>query len=247
MAMRRAAGAFMILSLLLTVGTAEAQDEDSRVDEARTAFDHGDAHYAAGRYGLAALDFQTAFDLLTEAGHPRALLVLFNLGRTLEHIPGREAEAQAAYRRVIDESPRTPEFESSLQNARVGLRELDARMGSSERGPSDGTTASPIGPIVMGIGGATLVAGVIVAGVLAADNDAFFAMCIDGVCPTGARPAAENVQALATVTDVFLVSGAAIVATGLLLMLLVRHDPEDSPVAAGCGADRCDVLIRGIF
>lgn len=107
---------------------------------------------------------------------------------------------------------------------------------------------SPVGPILLGIGGASLLAGVIVFGVTVAENDALLAMCVEGVCPTSARPHAQSVETLGLAADITLIGGAVVAATGLALTLLLRDGPaEDSPVAIGCGPTGCGVELRGSF
>lgn len=80
----------------LTAANARAQetDADPNVVEARQHFDAGDGHYYAQRYALAAQEYQRSYDLLQQAAHPRASLVLFNVGRSLVHINGREADVR---------------------------------------------------------------------------------------------------------------------------------------------------------
>jgi len=145
-------------------------------------------------------------------------MVLFNLGRTLERIPGREGEARAAYRRVIEESLGRPELEETMQMATVGLRELDARTGGGGHGSSGGGTVSPVGPIVMSAGGAALVAGVIV-GAFSLGMDAEFRdACADlTMCPTRLRPPYDEMRAYSTAADVLLVAGGAVAVLGVFL------------------------------
>lgn len=218
----------VIIALLLTAESAGAQAQDPRIDQARTEFEQGDAHYESGRYGLAAQEFRRAFDLLAEAGHPRALMVLFNLGRTLEQLPGRESEARAAYRRVIDESPRTSEFENTLQMATVGLRELNARMGSR----SSSATVSPIGPIVLGAGGAVLIPGLITVGVAYGQDQDLVARCPARVgCDEALRPEVDATRNLGIAGDVLWIAGAVVALTGLVLTFALQEDGDENETA----------------
>jgi len=136
-----------------------------------------------------------------------------------------------------------------------GVRERAMELARSTLGEPSGSdegedgSVSFIGPTLLGIGGATLLAGAIVAGVLAAENDAFFAMCMDDRCPESARSAAENVHGLAIATDALLIGGGVLAAVGLGLTLFLRDEVEESSpdVTAGCGLNGCNVRVRGDF
>jgi hypothetical protein len=238
-----------VLLLLTSLSLASAAAaQDSTVDRARAAFEEGRNHHNDRRYLLAAEAFQRAYDLMREANLPNAGVILFNLGTSYDEIPGREREARNAYARYLEEAaPSDAQAAERIAVVQDRIRELDLRIAASGGGGGGGgTTISPVGPILLGVGGAALLGGAIAGGVLAAENDAFLAMCTDGVCPISARSSAEAVQDIATVTDVLLISGAVIAATGLVLTL-VLHEEAPAPVAAGCGPERCDVIVRGAF
>lgn len=241
---------FLFVSLLTLSypGAAAAQDAPSpAAREARRAFEEGRDHHNDRRYLLAAEAFERAYRLMREAGLPNAGLILFNLGTSFDEIPGRERDARDAYARYLEEAEPTDE-ESAQRIALVQarIRELDLRIGAA---PASGEgSISPIGPIVLGGGGALLLASAIAAGVLAAENDAFLAMCDEGVCPASARASAEAVRDVAIATDVLWITGAVVAATGLVLTLLLREGGNEAPpVTAGCTGEGCGIQLRGTF
>lgn len=253
--------AFALVWLSLASTVHGQRPTTSEANPAREAFEEGREHFDDQRYLLAAESFQRAYDLMLEAGMPNAWLILFNLGTSLDEIRGRERDARAAYAGYLEGAPVTDE-ESAQRVALVQsrIRELDLRIAAASSEPRDSseeagadttppsapeTTLSPIGPVVLASGGALLVAGAVVAAVLAVENDAFFAMCDAGVCPSSSRASAESVRDLAIATDVLLIGGAVVAATGLVLTLLLRDEVDEAPpVAAACGPDGCSIHLR---
>lgn len=234
----------LICHLSASVGRAQ-EAPPTQGAPARAAFEEGREHFDDHRYLLAAEAFQRAYDLMREAEMPNAWMILFNVGTSLDEIRGRERDARDAYAGFLEHAqPTDAESQRRMSVVESRIRELDLRL--AEAGTSDGTTMSPVGPIVLGVGGATVIAGAIVAAVLAMENDAFLAMCNDGVCPSSARASAESVQGLATATDVLLIGGGVVAATGLVLTLLLRDGAgETPPVSAGCSGEGCTVQFRG--
>lgn len=259
--MKRPALLLMPLSLSAFAITAFAQppvDDDPRVVQARTVFEEGTAHYDAGRFALAAQSFDQSHHLLAEARHPRAILVLFNLGRSYEEIAGREEEAIAAYRRVVEEAPPGPEYRDTIGRATVRLREMEARRPRSAHGDNrrpirqdEERVASrihPAGPVVLSVGGAVLIAGVI-AGIVSLDQHAQLAdMCPGDVCPDTPelRDQRDEMLTLSNIADPLWIVGAVVAATGLVLTLLL-HEERETEVSARCAPSGCMAGIRGTF
>lgn len=67
--------------MLATVSTAQGQEDAPQVREARARFATGEQLYEAGAYAQSLREFRQVYDLLREANHPRAALVLFNVAR----------------------------------------------------------------------------------------------------------------------------------------------------------------------
>lgn len=99
------------------------------------------------------------------------------------------------------------------------------------------------GMVVTGVGGAVLVAGAVVGGVAlarAADvRDAYPKSCVGSTCPSSQRAGIEDearpVRTLATVSDVLLISGAALTVTGVVLLLTKTGAPTQPSARAPLG------------
>ncbi|RZO64912.1 MAG: hypothetical protein EVA89_03360 [Sandaracinaceae bacterium] len=219
--------------------------------DARQAFEEGRAHFDDRRYLLAAEAFERAYASMREAGLSNAWMILFNVGTSLDEIRGREQDARDAYVGYLEGAIAAgDQSDSRITLAQSRIRELELRLeaaGARPRAAGTETSVSPVGPIVLGAGGALLLASAISAAVLAVENDALLSTCADGVCPASSREHAESVQGIAVATDVLWVSGAAVAGTGLALTLLLRDASADTPVSAGCGPSECSVQIRGAF
>jgi hypothetical protein len=260
--------AIALVLLAPTVALAQAGQQPSAERQAQAREEAGrllteaEAHTEAGRPALAARSYLAMYEVMRSGGLPRAPIALYSAGRALAQVPGREQEARETLQRFLDESTtltEDPQVRDWRSNALEQITELNARIGS-QRPPGDDTGArapqpsaggggvSPVGPVLLGIGGASLVAGVIIFAVAVAENDALVAMCPGGVCPTSARSRAEGVESLGLAADITLIGGAVVAATGLALTLLLRDAPgQDSPVAVGCGVTGCGVELRGHF
>lgn len=230
---------------LLVPSAASAQGDRARLE---VALQEAEAHEQGGRPALAAERYLEAYDLMRRAQMRNAPLVLWNAGHQLAQVPGREREAIDVIRRFLSES--TPLADEMAQvrdwrsRALSELDELEARAtpsselaeptGETESETSSGGGISPIGPIVMGIGGAALIPGLIVVGVaFAQDQD------LRSRCPTqvGCDPAipdddVESTRNLGIAGDVTWIAGAAVALTGLVLTLVLEETDDDEPGTA---------------
>jgi len=248
----------VLLALIAVLGagwsaTALAQDEDPRIPRARELFEQGEAHHADRRYLLAAEAFQQAYDLMTEAEHPNAGMILFNLGASYEAIPGREQDALDAYQRFLREAPGGQEpVQELISTVQDRIRELERRMETARPDESEGGGLSPLGPIVMAIGGAAIVAGAITGGVTLGEDASLADVCgEDGRCPPSARSQAEGLETLALTTDILLFGGAATAVAGLVLTLVLRDgdggDPDSARLVPSCSLAACGASLEGRF
>lgn len=100
---------------------------------------------------------------------------------------------------------------------------------------------SPVGYAVIGVGAAALVAGLVTAGLALDRYGALEATCgADHSCPPGTEAQRDEGVALATSTDVLLVSGGVIAAVGVVLLFTVLDEaPAAPPVSASCDASGC--------
>ncbi len=171
--------------------------------------------------------------------------------RVLAVVEGPSGVALRAFAVPTEGGPARQLRESTLapgsDDARI-RESVAALAGADGAAPRGGGEVSIAGPIVLGIGAASLLAGAIVAGVLVVENESLVAMCAGGMCPSAARTQAESVQMLGLGLDITLIGGGLIAATGLLLTIFLRESPaEDQTVSAGCGPAECGLHVRGMF
>ena len=252
--MRLACNLAFAAALVSTLGAprlAAAQDD---LEEARSRFELAEGHFRDGDFALALTEFERVHALMSASGHPNAIYVVYNIAVTNEQL-GRDRAAIETYERFLRESapdaPNRADAESRLRELRERMRlaEQDAASEADvEPAPAatGGGGVSPVGVIVAAVGGAALVAGAVVGGLALSDSDAARADCVDSVCPSSARDGIAGAQTMANVADGLLFGGAAVAATGVVLML-VLSDGEAPPVSAACSATGCHAVVRGTF
>lgn len=261
---------FAVLLAVLSSGSAMAQgEESSSPDEARAVFLRATELYNSRSYARAEIEFRRAWELLD--GHPRRALVLVNIGRCVESQPGREAEALELFERALAETNALAAEDAGIREARhiaeERIAELNARMaarGPEERPESEASRApasspssssgraaeplSPVGPIVLAVGGAMILAGAITGGLALAEHDDVTGMC-DAQrmrCPPELEGRANDLAALSFTTDVLLWGGLAVAATGAILTYLLREESGGS-LSAGCTETGCVGFVTGSF
>lgn len=202
---------------------------------------------------LAARAFHHAWELAEN--NPRRALILYNEARSLEQAAGHECDARARYEQFLrDADGSMPEAQERIGQARDRLAELDARVGAercggeasaSEASPG-GEGISPVGPIVIGVGAAMLIASAITGGLaLATQSDLTAACGQDMHCPEASLGRVGDLRALALTTDVMLPVGAAVAIVGVLLTLLLHDGPAETPVTAWVGPNGAGAVLRG--
>lgn len=245
--MKTLLGSLTLLVMLLAPPRVHAQSAE--LARAEALFGEGEAAFGAQRYAEAADAFQQCYELMVAAGAQSAPLVLFNLGASLEEIPGQEREARDAYVRFLaDGLPSDETVRERTPQVQARIRALDAMLeGSGDNEGGGGGGISPVGPILLGVGGAVLLAGGVLFAVTVVENESLVAMCDGGVCPTASRGAAEDVQTLAIATDALVIGGALIAATGLVLTFVLQESGTETAAAAACTRDGCVAFVGGSF
>jgi hypothetical protein len=101
----------------------------------------------------------------------------------------------------------------------------------------------PIGPILLAVGGAAIVAGIIVGAYGLSERSAVLAMCSGTACSTSVQDRAASLETYANVTDALLWPGIAIAAAGAILTFTLYEDGGEAPAVA-CGATGCAARWR---
>lgn len=251
----------LLLGVLLVPARSVAQDSADANEprreippEARAAFAQAESAYERELFTEAEDSFRRAYELVPVT-NPRRALLLLNIAVVVERQTGRDGEALELWERFRREAASVAEAEL-LVRADDRIRELRARI---ERRQQDAATEvpapesdvasesiSPVGPVVLGIGGAALVAGAILGGVVLAQDASLVAMCPGGRCnDPSALSLARDVEQMAIATDALFIAGSVVAATGLLLTVLLKDQTVHA--SAGCGPDECGLLVRGVF
>ena len=108
--------------------------------------------------------------------------------------------------------------------------------------------------IVMGVGGALVVAGAITGGLALSTQSSLSERCgADGGCPAGFEADRDMGRTLALATDVMLPVGLVAAATGVVLLFVLdegspdRAMREPPPIALGCTTTGCGLSASGTF
>jgi hypothetical protein len=243
----------MILVCLLSFAMPLAAAQDTAGEpsapssEARRLLDEAQANEDAGRYGVAFEGYMALYEEMRRNGLPRAPIALWNAGRALRQMPGREADARDTLQRFLDEStgltddPQVRDWRSTAVEhiAELDARSADDRPSETEPGPAadDGGGISPIGPVVMGVGGAVLIAGGILGLLALLDGSDLRDQCGGDVCPPSRADEIDDLELRSALADGLLFGGAAIAVTGLVLTFVLDADSEtEQPVALRLGA-----------
>lgn len=99
-------------------------------------------------------------------------------------------------------------------------------------GQEGGGTYLP-GAIVLGVGGAGLVVGAITGIVTLGDADEALAPCTDERCPRTQKDAIDAASTTGNVSTISFIAGGALVATGVVLLLVLGDDGETAARASG--------------
>jgi len=255
----RAFLALLIFAFTPAPSLAQEPTGAARMERLR---DEAQAHRRAGRHALAAERFLELHQAMSAESHPRASVALWSAGRSLNELPGREAEAVEVLRRFLAEStalatdpemgPRVSQWRSEAVSM---IDELEARAPQADAGPppSPASTSepeqrpSPVGPVMLGVGGAILVTGVIVGAFALGQAAEFRDLCDDlSMCPTSLRPQYDEMRTYGMVADILMVAGGAIAAAGLVLTFVLTEDVE-ATASAACTTQGCFAFARGAF
>jgi hypothetical protein len=156
---------------------------------------------------------------------------------------------------IPDEGPARQLRETTLERGsddariRASIAQLANALASPNESPV-GHSISPVGPVLLGIGGAALVAGAITGILTLIQDSSLSSLCPDQECSEAGLSFAREVEAFAVASDILLLGGATTAVVGLVFTLLLHEsNSASSPphVSASCGATGCRVVLGGSF
>lgn len=235
--------------------------EPSPAERFQTITDEAEAHYGAGRFQEAIDSYLRAYDVVPS---PDAL---YNIGYIYETNLRKTDLATDFYRRVVrDPASRADlvklatgritsiEAANAVDGVRPKVLEGDPR--TRENPMAVGATVSPASEtsvvpwVVTGVGGAAIVAGIVV-GLQASNKHDDFVAGVGGL--EGMRSNADSGKSLAIASDVLWIGGAALATTGLLMWLMEGDDASNPPRAGQvrwspmAGPDGAGLVVKAGF
>lgn len=243
----RVVGWLAALALVSAAATGAAQAEDassgegaaeadvavevSEADDARARelYRLGDDLYAQGRYEEALAAFEEAYELSHRD------LLLFNIANAQERA-GHWEDAIVTLRTYLgtvegDEHTRIESRLESLEGRVERLRAMQQNPNQQPVAPPPPPPRSPVGPVLLGAGGAMLGAGIAFAVLAGGARDDLDALCHsrDGrtLCPTEADSAQTRDRAFSISADVAFLAAAGLVAVGLVVLLKSGGDDSE--------------------
>lgn len=202
----------------------------------------GHTFYRNQQFASALAEFEAAHRLMTEAAHPNAYVVLYNLGQTAVSMQ-RERQALAYFEQYLAAAPPGANAEVRA-DAEAQARELRLRLALDQRG---GWSPSPIGLIVAGTGAAAMIASAILGGVALSTQGDALAGCVGTRCTPEAWARLGDAGTLAIATDVLLWGGLAVLAAGTVLTFVLADAGSAPAATAACASDGCVALVEGTW
>lgn len=266
-----------ITSVAESQGAKATPSASAETDEktARAYFAAGDGHYRAGRFEEAAADFLKAYALSKK---PALLLNAYFAYRDL----GDDERAAAALRQYLAEEKdvddratlegRLAGHEKRVAERRELERQAAERLEAQRRAEeearqtklaqAEARKAEDAGPgvwpwVLVGVGGAAVVGGVVSAVVASGKHSDLEEACPGDVCPAGVDLAdrRSDVKLFAGLADGLLFGGAALAGAGLVWWLLsgsgeteaAGADAGRAQFTGGCLKAGCFVGAQGSF
>ena len=240
-------------------GGGMTEERDLADEQARLHFRAGRGLYDAGRFQQAAAEFEEAYRL---SHRPELLFNAYVAYRDANDLEGAVRSLRAYLEQAQEVADRV-NLVARLESMTQALEERRAREAALAEGRARAeearrSAAAQAGGeawpwIVMGVGGAMVVAGVITGAVALNEADTLANACPGGECPPnvdldGRR---DTARALGITTDVLLFGGGAFAVAGLVLGLALNGgsspDTDRPEVSAGCGPSGCGAALRARF
>lgn len=246
--------------MALGAGPVSAQQDADPDDEGRVHFRLGRAYYDSGRFDDAAREFQQAYDLTQRAA---LLYNIFVAHRDAGNLAAAITALRAYLQRVPDADQRE-QLEARLAVMERQLRDQGDDPQPEPTAPPSATAAviAPAGPssggggmwtpgwIIAGVGGAAIVAGIVTGAMALGEQSSLQSMCDAGGCNPGFEGHRDTLGLLSGLTDVLLIGGLAVAATGVVLAFVISDGggSSDQPRASVvCGPDGCMGALLGSF
>jgi len=234
--------------------------------QAREAFQAGRAYYGNGEFDKAAEAFEEAYRLSSRD----VLFYNIYLAYRDANEPERAADALRNYLTRVSAIDNRAQLEARLTALDEGIaarkaeerRHAEEQQALAQNSSTKGDEAAPttdstrywLTPVVLMGAGAGLALGSLATGLVAKGKQGELDdECQDGVCPERLQGTADQGKTLALVTDVLLIGGIAVAATGAVLLWLKRPQSSEAPVEAArasagfmCHGKGCDgsVAVR---
>ena len=243
---------------------AQTSPQTPSADEsqAREAFQRGRIHYDNGEFDQAAVAFEEAYTL----SHRHALLYNLYLAYRDANQQEKAAEALRNYLDRVEVIENRPQLEARLKALEEGIAARKAREAQEAQAAAQPQTAAPSAavidgadapesdhrwwmlPVVLGGTGAAMMVGGIATGVMASSKQKELEdKCVNGVCDQSLKSTADSGKTLALVTDVLLIGGGAVLATGAVLFFVKKPKASEEPGASAgvmCTPRLCGGSLR---
>jgi tetratricopeptide (TPR) repeat protein len=254
---------------------ADSADAAQAEEIARQHFQLGRAQYENGAFRDAAASFERAYELskrdvlwynlylaYRDAGDSvKAATALRNYLTRVEEVENRaqlEARLESLDRIVAEAQER-----AQREQARAASEVATSEQPETQPGQPEATRAAPEAPreaagpsivpyVVMGAGGAMVIAGVVTGVMASAKHSELEEQCRDRRCDPSLQGLADEGQTLALTADILLFGGIAVAATGGVLWWLDRAESSSEPerpvdATVTCGLRACGARVRLTF
>ena len=239
---------------------------------ARQHFQLGRAQYESGQFRDAAASFERAHALSQRevlwyniylayrdvGDNANAATALRNYLTRVEQVENRahlEARLASLDRLVQQEQERAKQEQADVQATADRQTETEASdsraaVDAASGDPEPAASPSIVPYVLMGVGGAMMVGGVVTGLMASSKHGELEEQCPDSPCDPSLQDLADEGQTLALTADILLFGGLAVAATGGMLWFLDRGSARsDEPVAASltCGLRTCGARVRMSF
>lgn len=205
-------------------------------EKARVLFDEAKGLRAEGKWRDACVKFKEAHEAFATGG------TTFALADCADR-EGDLPSARSLYQRVLDD-PDNKDNPDRIKIATNRIAEIDKKLATTKAPDTPSTKAPPQPPsqaaprkrnfvpggVVLGVGGAVLVAGGVLGGVALSKASNVKAACNGNVCPPGEEAPAKSAKRLAAGADACFGIGAAAAVAGVIMMATMTQPAKGSAI-----------------